>query len=367
MLQYLLRSGGHMCQGNVLEKQHALKLVVGCWSKLRGFQFQSQGNCSIHTSAVAQKDYYDILGVPRNATENEIKKAFYQQAKKYHPDSNKGDPSAQEKFQEVQKAYEVLKDKEKRQAYDQIGSAESYENMEKGAGPGPGAGGFQGSPFGQGGFDPRQFGQRGQSPFGGFEDIFEEFFRGSGRHPFGGFRQQVGVQVVIDFMDAIKGGTKKIQLGMPNLGLPQQTLDIKIPPGATDGTRMELDLPSLSQQGIDLYVQISVNKHPYFERHGDDILVKVKLSFVDLLLGKTIRVDTVLGKRVEVKVPQGTQHGARLRVSGHGAPVLGAPNKHGDMYIEVEVELPQRLTRKQKQLLEDFRAESDNGNQYSYG
>eukprot|EP01026_Neomeris_dumetosa_P002570 TRINITY_DN1068_c0_g1_i6.p1 TRINITY_DN1068_c0_g1~~TRINITY_DN1068_c0_g1_i6.p1 ORF type:complete len:362 (-),score=50.73 TRINITY_DN1068_c0_g1_i6:160-1149(-) len=309
----------------MLDWSQNLRSIVGCWSKLAGsptpFGFSKMH--FIHTSSMAQKDYYDILGVPRNANENEIKKAFYQQAKKYHPDSNKGDPDAQVKFQEVQKAYEVLKDTEKRRMYDQLGSAENYENVEKGGGD-PGGGPFGANPFaGPGGFGFGGFGGAGAS----MEDILEELFgqgrTGAGRSPFGGFRQQIGVQVIIDFMEAIKGGTKQFQFGLPNLGIPSQRVDVHIPPGATDGTKLKIEIPQIRQANVDVIVQLTVKPHPYFERSGNDILVRHSVSFVDALLGSQFKVESVLGPKIDVRIPPGTQHGDQIIKTGHGAPILG--------------------------------------------
>lgn len=285
-------------------------------------------------------DYYKVLGVEKGASKEEIKKAYRKLAVKYHPDRNKS-KEAEEKFKEISAAYEVLSDPKKKQAYDQYGDAA----FQGGAGAG-GQGGFEGfGGFGgQGGPFKYQYystggDQQGGFDFGGFQDpfdIFEQFFGG------GGFRQRKPQYMMrIDFMDAIKGVTKKVKIG-------GNSKEIKIPAGVGSGSRINFD---------EFTLVVEVAPHEKFQREGYDIVTEEKISMTQAALGDTIEVETVQ-KKVKLKVPQGTQPGTLIRIKDKGVPhVKGSGN--GDHYVKVKVEIPKKMSNKQKELLEEFEEESN--------
>ena len=344
------------------------------------------------------RDYYDILGVSKNASQDEIKKAFRKKARQYHPDVNKDNPKeAEAKFKEANEAYEVLSDETKKAQYDQFG----HDAFKQGGGAG--AGGFQG---GFGGFG-------GQA--GGFGDIFGDIFGGM----FGGGRQQQGPQkgndlredIDISFEDAAFGKSMEIEVhrheecdhchGSGQEAVIQNTpfgrmqsvrtcsrchgtgksiekpcskcrgtgemlakrkISIKIPAGVDSGSRLRV--ANEGEPGIlggpkgDLYVYIFVRPHKEFERNGNDVISRVNISFAQAALGATIQVNTLDGK-VELKIPEGTQTGTAFRVKGKGIPYLRNPNQRGDQHIVVTVQTPKKLTDTQRELLLRFANESN--------
>lgn len=278
-------------------------------------------------------DYYKVLGVPKTATAEELKKAYRKLAVQFHPDKNKS-KEAEEKFKEINQAYEVLGNPQKRQQYDQFG-ASAFENGGRGAG-GP-FGGQQGGPFsysyttnGQEGFD-----------FGGFSDpfdIFEQFFGGGGASPFG--RRKPAYSLRIDFLEAAKGTTKAVEL-------EGKKKDIKVPAGVNDGTRIQFS---------DFDIVISVSSHPKFRREGYDIISEIKIPMHEAALGGVEEVETIEGK-VKLKIPQGTQSLTLIRIKGKGVKHVNSTAK-GDHYVRVQVDIPSKLSAKQKELLEEFAEES---------
>lgn len=283
------------------------------------------------------KDYYQILGVPKTASEAEIKKAYRKLALQYHPDRNKG-KDAEAKFKEVTKAYEVLSDSQKRQTYDQLG----HSAFEQGAGQGPfgGAGGpfggfgQQGGPFSYtyttGGDGGAGFG----GDFGGFSDpfeIFEQFFGG-------GFSRQrrQAYSLTIDFDEAVHGATKKVEIG-------GKSKTIKIPAGVDDGSRIRFG---------DFDVVISVDKDKRFQREGFDIIGIQEISFAQAALGGEIEIETIDGK-LKLRIPSGTQPGAVIRLREKGVPHLHGSGR-GNHYVKIQVTVPKHLTGKQKELLKEF-------------
>ncbi len=286
---------------------------------------------------MSKRDYYEVLGVAKGASDDEIKKAFRKLAVKYHPDKNPGDKEAEEKFKEINEAYSVLSDKTKRSRYDQFGHA--------GVG---GDGG--GDPFA--GFR----GANGQSfnfDFGGsgFEDILGSIFGFGG----GGFRgarrgRDYRTSITIDFEEAIFGATKTISVD------GNQT-KLKIPAGIYDGQSIRLagkggEAPTADGQRGDLYVEVRVRAHKHLTREGDLILSDVTISMVDAVLGTEIDVETVDGE-ITMKVPAGTQPGTNFKLSGHGAPHLGS-DQRGPHIVTVNVEIPKNLNKKQRELIEEF-------------
>ena len=288
---------------------------------------------------MAKRDYYEVLGVSKNASDDEIKKAYRKLAIKYHPDKNPGNKEAEEKFKEASEAHEVLSDKQKRARYDQFGHAGV-----NGGAAGGNPFGNGGNPFGGGSFN-FDFGGAG-----GFEDILSNLFGfgGGARRPRRGADYQT--QVTITFEEAIFGTTKTIEVDGKNL-------KIKIPAGIDDSMSIRLtgkggEAPDGGERG-DLYVRIHVKPHKHLTREGNLILSEEKIDMVDAALGCEIDVETVDGK-VTMKVPAGTQSGTPFKLSGHGVP-FRADGDRGPHIVTVIVETPKNLSKKQKELLEEFK------------
>ena len=292
---------------------------------------------------MAKRDYYEILGVSKNASDDEIKKAYRKLAVKYHPDKNPGDKEAEAKFKEINEAHDVLSDKQKRARYDQFGHAGVG-----GAGGNP-FGGAAGNPFG--GFDFN--GQTFSFDFGGggLDDILGNLFGfGAGaRRPRRGADYQTSV--TLTFEEAIFGATK-------NVTIDGATLKVKIPAGIDDGMSIRLrgkggPAPEGATEKGDLYVKIRVKPHKHLTREGAIILSEERINMVDAALGCEIEVETVDGT-VTMKVPAGTQSGTPFKLSGHGVP-FRADGDRGPHIVTIIVETPKNLSRKQKELLEEFK------------
>ncbi len=287
-----------------------------------------------------KRDYYDILGVNRNASPAELKQAYRRLALRWHPDRNKS-PEATEKFKEINQAYEVLSDPKKREAYDQFGHAA----FEAGA---AGFGGFEGGPFTrtyrQGPFTYTYTHVGGGSPFedlgfdfGGFSDpfeVFESFFGGAS--PFRQRQRLTRYSLKLSFMEAAKGCTKTIV----HQGKARK---IKIPAGVDDGTRIKFS---------DFYVSIEVANDETFRRDGQDILVDKRIPFTLAALGGETEVPTLDGV-LKIKIRPGTQPGTLIRLRGKGLPRPNTPYK-GDQYIRLLIQIPEKLTGQQRRLLEEF-------------
>lgn len=287
------------------------------------------------------KDFYEVLGVSKSASADEIKKAYRKLALEYHPDRNK-EKGAADKFKELGEAYQVLSDPQKRQTYDQFGHAA----FEQGAGQGP-FGGFGGQPFGgaQGQYGPftYTYTTSGGNPnidfdFGGFSDpfeIFEQFFGGGS--PFGAGRQRRPTySLTVDFMDAVSGATKKVTIG-------KKTETIKIPAGVDNGSRIRFG---------DYDVIVEVQPHPKFQREGYDIVSEEEISFSQAALGTQIEVETIHGP-VKLKIPAGTQPGTVIRLAQRGVPYVQNSNK-GNHYVRIKIVVPKNLTSEQKKILEEL-------------
>jgi DnaJ-class molecular chaperone len=288
----------------------------------------------------AKRDYYEILGIKKNASEAEIKAAYRRQALQWHPDKNKSS-EAESKFKEVNEAYEVLSNKDKRAAYDQFGHAA----FEQGAGFGSGAGPFGGQTrsYQQGPFSYTYTTYGGNGPegfdFGGFSDpfdIFAQFFGGAS--PFGSGRasRKPRYGISLSFMEAVKGVEKEVNI-------EGKKRKIKIPPGVDDGTIIDFG---------NFYLSVDVRPDPTFKRDGLDVYVDKEISFSQAALGSVVEVPT-LGGKVNLKIRPGTQPDTlvRLREKGILSPRTG---RKGDQYVRIKVMVPTRLSRKQKEILEEF-------------
>jgi len=279
----------------------------------------------------AKSDYYDILGVSKGSSDSEIKTAYRKQAVEWHPDKHKDDKEAAERrFKEINEAYQVLSDIEKRKAYDQFG----HNAFSPGGAPG-GAGGF---PGGAGGWKVYTSGS-GQNPYSGFDfgdpfDIFEQFF--GGRNPFAQQVRKPRYSLTIEFMEAIKGVEKEVSI-------EGSKKKIRIPPGVDDGSRINFN---------DFMLSINVKPHDTFEREGADILVKLAIPFSLVALGGAIDVPTVDGD-VKLKIRKGTQPGM-MRLRGKGAPRIRGRGR-GDQYIRLNVAIPEKLTKEQKKMVEKMK------------
>ncbi len=287
----------------------------------------------------AQKDYYEILGVSKTASADEIKKAYRKLALEYHPDRNKT-KEGEQKFKEVTKAFEVLSNAEKRQQYDQFGHAA----FEQGAGQGPfGAGGPFGQQGGQYGPFTYTYSTGGAGDFGGFSDpfeIFEQFFGGGS--PFGARQRRPAYSITISFDEAVHGTEK-------NVTIDGKSQKIKIPAGVDRGSRIRFD-------NYDVVVDVMPDKQ--FQREGYDIVADRELSFAQAAMGGEIEVETVDGN-VKIRVPAGTQPNTLIRLSGKGVKHVRGNGK-GDHYVRIKITVPKKLSNKQKQLLEEFEKESSN-------
>ncbi len=285
---------------------------------------------------MADRDYYEILGVTKSSSPDEIKKAYRKLALEHHPDRNKGDKVSEEKFKEVTKAYEVLSDPAKKQTYDQFGHAA----FEQGAGQGPFGGGSpfsgqqQGGPFS---YTYTTGGNAGGFDFGGFSDpfeIFEQFFGGGS--PFGARQRRSVYSLQIDFMEAVKGVTKRVTLD-------GKTQTVKIPAGVDNGQRVRFG---------DYDVLIEVRPDRRFKREGYDVITEEEISFAQAVLGTEINVETVEGS-VKLKIPSGTQPGTVIRLSQKGIMHVQGRGK-GDHYLQIKIVIPKNLSSHQKELLREF-------------
>ncbi|RLB06522.1 MAG: J domain-containing protein [Deltaproteobacteria bacterium] len=319
--------------------------------------------------AVKYKDYYEILGVPRNATQEEIHAAYRKLARKYHPDVNKS-PDAEEKFKEIGEAYEVLKDPEKRKKYDQLGA-----NWKAGQDFTPPPGWEVHFDFWGPGEETGETSWRTTD----FSDFFETLFGGgfkrtrarSGRTggPFTGTWVQDGqdqeAKITITLEDAYRGGTKTIMLQTPkidengNVTMETKSYEVKIPPGVTAGQKIRLS--GQGQPGTgggrpgDLYLVVDIAPHPYYRLEGRDIYYKLKVTPWEAALGAQVDVPTP-GGFVSVRIPPGTSSGKKLRLRGKGLP--NPKGKPGDFYVEVEIAVPEKLTSREKELFEELKKHS---------
>ena len=367
-------------------------------------------------ATTTKQDYYDLLGVSRKATAKDIRTAFRKLARKYHPDLNPGDKSAEEKFKQLQEAYDVLSDSKKRQMYDQYGF---YSDNIPPGGPGAAGGGDEHSDinFDFGGFDFGG-GSGAQGGGGSFRDLFSQFFRG-GRgvsaepeHEPGG---DLEYQIEIDFWDAVRGAVKKLTItrldtcetchGTGSVGSAQtctachgtgtiqqaagkmkfnvpctrcggtgkirkvcptcsgdgrlrrtETIDVRIPAGVASGSRVRV--PGKGNAGTmgappgDLYLRVDVKPHPFFERRGNDLYTKVPVTVTEATLGAKIEVPTIDGRSL-VRIPPGTNSGKTLRLKEKGVP-SARDGARGDQYAEIQVVVPQPTDERVRNLMKEL-------------
>ena len=281
---------------------------------------------------MAERDYYEVLGVNRNASPEEIKRAYRKVALQHHPDKNPGDKTAEEKFKEASNAYDVLSDPEKRKIYDIRGHAGVHNA------------GFQGYTNFEDIFT--NFGDIfGREVFGNFGDVFGDVFSRENPTGFGTQRRgNLRTRLTIPFEESILGAEKRIQVN-------DRTLTIKIPAGIKDGQSLRLtgqgDLTASGQRGS-LIVKIAVQPHPNFKRENLDLVTQVAVPFTRAALGGKVRVPTLKGD-IDLKIPAGTQPDQQLRVRGAG--VVDSSKRKGDLRVRIKIEIPRSLTRKQKELL----------------
>lgn len=319
------------------------------------------------------KDYYATLGVPKTATDKEIKQAFRKLARKYHPDVNPGDKAAEAKFKEINEANEVLSDPEKRRKYDELGANwRAYEQAgATGAHPFAQGGGwnvhFGGEPGSTGGY--RTMTQEEMNAMFGegdpFSDFFHTFFggavggqpeetgrRGRGRARGARAGRDVEQEIELSLEDAYHGTTRRLAIKHDG---HSRTVDVRIPAGVGDGSRVRIagegELGANGGKSGDLYLRIRLASHPRFERKGKDLYTKVHIPLTTAVLGGEAGVPTLSGKTLRLKVPATTQNGQTFRLKGHGMPSTSKPDT-GDLYATVEVQLPNTLTPEQRRHFE---------------
>jgi len=330
------------------------------------------------------RDFYDVLGVPRSASDKEVRQAFRRLARKYHPDVNPGDTKAEERFKEINRAYEVLSDTDKRKKYDRYGErweqAEAFDQARRAGGAG---GAFTqtfdlGDLFGRG---------RGGGRGGPFEGIFEAF---TGRRgPLRGQNVEYAAEVTLE--EAFQGTTRLLGLqaeeacatcgGSGQIAgavchvcqgggavVRPKRLEVKIPAGVQDGARVRI--AGEGHPGVgggprgDLYVVVRVRPHPRFERKGADLVTEAGVALEDAVLGGEVEVQTLSGKQVALKIPPLTQNGRVFRLSGLGMPKVEAKGKNkarGDLLVRVRVVLPEALSDRERELFERLREERRKG------
>jgi len=303
------------------------------------------------------KDYYAILGVAKTATEKEVKQAFRKLARKYHPDVNPGDKSAESRFKEINEAYEVIGDADKRRKYDELGSNwKMYEQA-----PYPGSGSADaGGPGTYRTMTPEEM----RDLFGNedpFSDFFHAFFSGGepemrGRGGRAGSRsprarqgRDVEHAIELSLEDAYTGTTRRLSLRHDGR---LRTVDVRIPAGVGEGSRVRVS--GEGEQGSggatsgDLYLRVRMIPDSRFERDGQDLRVKARVPVTTAVLGGEAEVPGLGAKPLRLKIPAGTQNGQVFRLKGHGMPLVGKPGEHGDLYATIEAELPRQLSPEER-------------------
>lgn len=327
---------------------------------------------------MAKRDYYEILGVKKDASDDELKKAYRTLARKYHPDVNPDDKQAEAKFKEISEAYAVLSDKEKREEYDRLGTEFKFEGV-----PFPGGFGFEFQNFGGGGGRRRRGGGRTRQATGDFRDVFADLFGGGGGIEFESMPRKgndVEASATIDFRDAVQGTTLQLGLGrqrecpkcgglgnVANSVCPQchgtgvvsgtDSVKVKIPEGVRSGQRIRI--AGKGSAGLnggapgDLFVRIEVRSHPFFVRDGDDIRIELPITIGEAIHGAEIDVPTIRGP-VRAKIPPGTQGGQVFRLKGKGSKKKGG--HYGDHYYKVRIAVPKGLSDEDLEVVDRLEA-----------
>ncbi|MFN2144249.1 MAG: DnaJ C-terminal domain-containing protein [Anaerolineales bacterium] len=319
------------------------------------------------------KDYYKTLGVEKTASTDEIKKAYRKLAMQYHPDQNPDDAGAEDKFKEINEAYQVLSDDDKRAHYDRLGSA--YSNWNQG---GQRRGGFDWGQWGYGQPGRAQGGAPGGMRVefegdlgdlfgggGGFSDFFSQIFggmggssgldeilRGQGRRQAPQAPRQYQSEMVIGLQEAFHGSTRKVRIG-------ERHFDVKVPKGAKTGTKLRLKgagPAGPNGQPSDIYLVIKVSPDPLFERKDDNLYTEVFVDIPTAVLGGKVKVPTLSGS-ISLKIPEGTQSGQTFRLKGKGMPKLKSSSHHGDLMATVNVIIPKQLSARQRELFEQLSKE----------
>ena len=301
---------------------------------------------------MASKDYYEMLGVSKNASDEEIKRAYRKLAMKYHPDRNPNKKEAEERFKELNEAYAVLSDKEKRKQYDTFGKEGFHQRFTQ-------EDIFRGFDFED--IFSNLFGGRGRREYrsggrGGFDfgDIFSRTYQGGGRAPQKG--EDVLYELPITLEEAALGGEKRISI--PKNGKVEE-INVRIPAGIPSGKKLRVGGKGMEGKSGgpsgDLYLQVSIKTHPIFDREGDDITVEKEIGFSEAVLGTHIEVPTLEGTK-KVRVPPGTQSHTKMRMRGLGIPHFQGTGK-GDEYVKVIVKVPKRVTDKTRKLIEELSKE----------
>jgi len=337
------------------------------------------------------KDYYQILGVGKSASADEIKKAFHRLAQQYHPDKNPGSKSAEEKFKEINGAYQILSDPDKKQQYDRFGFV-GHPGAGAPGGPGPGNQQYyyNSGPGGDYNFDindllsgmSRRAKPRGKTRFGGIGDLFGDMFGARDFSPEQGYDAEhtgdMEAELSIPFMDAVLGGAKTFSINLPGpcpvcrgsgrtgrqycqhcggAGVEnrQESITVRIPAGVRDQGKLRIPGKGTPMPGArpgDLVLRIRVEPHGYFKREDNDIHIDLPVTLWEAALGAQVEVPTIDGN-ANLKIPAGTQSGHILRLKGKGAPDPKSA-KRGDQYVHIQITIPQNLDEKSKKLIEEL-------------
>ena len=314
------------------------------------------------------RDYYATLGVGKAATAKDIKQAYRKLARKYHPDVNPGDNAAEARFKEANEAYEVLGDPEKRKKYDELGANWRMYEQAQPSGQGPFGAGW---PFGTGrwtvdlGSGPGGFRSTTEDQMHGvfgdddpFSDFFRTFFGGGAREPAQPYSRaprrrrgrDVEQPIELSLEDVLEGVTRRLSIKVSGR---ERSVDVRIPPGVRDGSRVRLagegEIGTGGAASGDLYLNVHLRPHPIFERQGQDLHMRVSVPVTTAVLGGELDVPVLRGGALRLKIPPTTQQGQKFRLKGHGVPTVGKPAERGDMYATVNIQLPARLTKEQRQ------------------
>ena len=292
------------------------------------------------------KDYYGILGADRKASEKDIRQAYRRVARQYHPDVNPDDKGAGARFKEINEAYEVLSDTEKRKKYAQSGENWRHaDKFDQGQGR-PGAGPFvwdsgQGTPSGGGDT--------------GFEDLLGQFLgdRGFGRTTTSSRRRvRLEQQVEVSLEEAFRGTTRLLQVSDGRQGAGKR-LEVRIPPGVDNGSRIRLRSDGAGSED-EIYLVVSVTPHTRFERRGNDLYTHVEVPLVDMVLGGEVEVPTI-EEKLALKIPPETQSGRSFRLSEKGMPHLDSPKTRGSLYVTAQVRIPSPLSEREREIFRELR------------